>query len=111
MRLFCITGRPSPVSLKITVSGTTTLRFGWTVLDSGQSDITGFTVQYRKVENNLKKWKSENLQAYDTEYELQGLEPYTSYEIQVFASNKYFTSEASLITGKTIEAGKKRKPF
>ncbi|XP_031554998.1 receptor-type tyrosine-protein phosphatase F-like isoform X2 [Actinia tenebrosa] len=97
-------GKPGPVSLKITVSMIRSLRFGWTVLDSGQSDITHFTVQYRKVGDEQKKWKSTSLQAYETEYELKDLEPYTSYEIRVLASNQYFTSDASYITGTTLES-------
>ena len=100
---FLFTGKPGPITVKVLVKTKTSLRFQWTVLDSGQSDIEHFTIQSK--EKGKDRWNLLTLKPYESEYELQNLKPFTSYIVRVLASNQYFTSDPVEIESKTQEAG------
>ena len=95
------------VQLRLQSSSDNSLSFTWSLLseDSSNMFLQYYTLRYRTADTN--SWKTApKIPSDTTTYQLRGLKPYTDYAVELFATNKHFTSDPSRAKARTTEASK-----
>ena len=95
------------VKLTLQSSSDDSLSFTWSLLSEDNSNVflQYYTLKYRPADTNT--WKTvPKILPDTTTYQLRGLKPYTYYVVELFATNKHFTSNPSRVKERTTEAGK-----
>ena len=84
------------------------LSFKWSLLSSDSSNyfLQYYTLQYHTVDSKIRKVPK--IPPKTTEYQLTNLQPYTRYIVELYATNKHFTSDPSRVEVMTTEAGEIR---
>ena len=80
----------------------------WSLLSEGQSNafILYYTLQYRTDDSDGLIKRISPISPETTTYQLNDLRPFTEYIVELYATNKHFSSEPSRFTARTTEAGK-----
>lgn len=95
------------VMLEVESRFSDSLSLTWSLLSGEQSNffLQHYTLQYRTDDGDgwIKRITGISPQA--TSYKLTNLKPYTEYIVELYATNKHFTSDASRVRARTTEAG------
>lgn len=74
--------------------------------DRSNSFLQYYTLRYRKDDGNGWIKKISRISPSTTTYQITDLEPYTEYIVELYATNKHFTSEKSEVRARTTAYGK-----
>lgn len=73
--------------------------------DRSNSFLQYYTLRYRKDDGNGWIKKISRISPSTTTYQITDLEPYTEYIVELYATNKHFTSEKSEVRAMTTAYG------
>lgn len=101
------------VDLKVVRRQSDSLFLEWQLLSDGATNsyISHYTLQYHTDHSNGGIERTIRISSEKTNYQLHDLQPYTKYTIELFATNKHFSSETSQVEAMTTEAGKSDEVF
>ena len=101
------------VELKVVRRQSHSLFLEWALLsdEATNSFISHYTLQYQTDHSNGGVEKTIQISSEKTNYQLRDLQPYTTYTIELFATNEHFSSETSKVEATTTEAGKSDEVF
>ena len=110
--IFFFQGKPV-VDLKVVRRLSDSLFVEWLLLsdEATNSFISHYTLQYQTDYSNGWIKTIPLIPSEKRSYQLRDLRPYTKYTIELYATNKHFSSETSRKTGWTTEAGKSVEVF
>ena len=95
--------------VKLEFQGATAFTLSFTLRllsdDRSNSFLQYYTLRYRKDNGNGWIKEISNISPKTTTYQLTGLEPYTEYIVELFATNKHFTSDPSKVRARTAVYG------
>ncbi|KAK2554980.1 Receptor-type tyrosine-protein phosphatase delta [Acropora cervicornis] len=94
------------VKLKVVRRQSDSLFLEWLLLSDGATNsfISHYTLQYHTDHSNGGIERTIQISSEKTNYQLHDLQPYTKYTIELFATNKHFSSETSKVEAMTTEA-------
>ncbi|KAL8625684.1 hypothetical protein ACOMHN_043959 [Nucella lapillus] len=94
---------PAPTNLREVRTGSSSVRVAWRRPDPPRGNISLYRVMYWQLNSTGATGLEWRTQARAVEYKLTGLEPLTTYQIQVQAVNEAGTGEASAVLTVTTE--------
>jgi len=77
----------------------------WSLLSEQHNTLQHYTLQYRTDDSDGWIKRITGISRLATSYKLTNLKPYTEYIVELYATNKHFTSDASRVRARTTEAG------
>lgn len=94
------------VKLRVVRRQSDSLFLEWLLLSDGATNsyISHYTLQYHTDHSNEGIERTIRISSEKTNYQLHNLQPYTKYTIELFATNKHFSSETSKVEAMTTEA-------
>lgn len=94
------------VRLNVVSRQSNSLFLEWSLLSEGQSNafILYYTLQYRTDDSDGLIKRISPISPETTTYQLNDLRPFTEYIVELYATNKHFSSEPSRFTARTTEA-------
>lgn len=75
------------------------------IADDKSNSLQYYTLQYRTDDSNGWIKKISKIPPTRTSYELSDLQPYTEYIVELYGTNKHFTSDSFQVRVRTSEYG------